>query len=147
MPKNMKFASLLAVSLIAPTGLAAARPTEPPRPRPANLVRSVMDQIAQFDEVRDGWLGVSARDRAVHTDPGYGISEGAVIVAVTPGSPAAAAGLKAGDIVLKINDAVVRDAEDLCNRLATSAARPPTKLEIERDGQRLILTATIGGRV
>lgn len=113
---------------------------------PINMARSVMEQLVQYGEVRHGQLGITVKDRADHVDSGYGVSEGAVVVDVTAGSAADKAGIKAGDIILKVNGSVIRDAGHLRNRIGLLAVGQAAQIEIDRNGQRLTLTATVGPR-
>jgi putative serine protease PepD len=84
-----------------------------------------------------GYLGVSV------ADPDDG-SRGATVVAVEPGSPAAAAGLRAGDLVTAVGGEAVDGAAAL--RSAVRAHRPgeAVALDVVRDGTSLRVTVTLG---
>ena len=76
---------------------------------PSNMARSVVEQLAEYGEVRRGRLGVLIQDLtpelagALNLD----ISQGAVITRVEPESPAEKAGLAAGDVVVAVGSAEV----------------------------------------
>jgi S1-C subfamily serine protease len=57
------------------------------------------------------------------------------VLDVQPGSPAHAAGLRAGDVIVDLNDRPPRSLIDLVDALAATAKRPPANLTIQRDGQ------------
>ncbi len=84
---------------------------------PANLARSVMDQLIAFGEVKRGSLGVQSQDldarlaRALNLEPG----RGAVVTQVVPESPAERAGIQAGDVIVRIEGKVIANASDLAN--------------------------------
>lgn len=112
---------------------------------PTSIVRPVVEQILRYGEIRRGWLGVrlanlnaAAADRA-----GYNGDSGAVVTRVTPNGPAAAAGLRPGDVVLKFGDHEVADSRALTRMVGESAVGARVPLEIIRDGRRSTLMATI----
>jgi len=76
------------------------------------------------------WLGV----RAVAVDGGVGIA------GVSPSGPAQAAGLKHGDVIVRLNGERVADLEDFYRKLWRSAVGRPLELSIYRDGQLETLT-------
>ncbi len=87
---------------------------------PSSIARTVMAQLVRFGEVRRGWLGMVMQDLTPALARSFGISEsrsGAVIAQVQPGSPAAKAGLREGDVVLEVDNRPVRGSADLRNRL------------------------------
>ncbi len=113
---------------------------------PINMARNVIDQLEQSGEVRRGQLGVALRDRADRGDPSYGLLQGAIVAEVTPGSSAANAGLRAGDVIVKLNGVPIRDAQHLRNRIGLMRVGQPVEFEIDRNGQAQTITATIGPR-
>ncbi|TMH68162.1 MAG: PDZ domain-containing protein [Betaproteobacteria bacterium] len=64
---------------------------------PSVLARAVMDQLIRFGEVKRGRLGIAMQ-------PVVGGGDGALIAEVEPNSPAAAAGLRKGDVVIESVD-------------------------------------------
>lgn len=106
---------------------------------PTRMVMAVVDQIADHGSVTRGWLGIDARE----TVPAEHASSGVRIAAAFDDGPADRAGLRAGDIVIRIDDQEIRDLDDL--RASTTARQPGTELRIEaeRDGEVLSLQATL----
>ena len=78
---------------------------------PSNMVSRLMNQIIAHGSVRRGQLGVSVQDLTPELAQAFNIpaDQGAVIAQVSPRSAAARAGLKEGDVVLRINDRTIRD--------------------------------------
>ncbi len=85
---------------------------------PANMARAVMEQLVEHGAVRRGLFGVAIQDLTPELAAALGIArhDGAVVNAVEPDSAAAAAGLQEGDVILAINGAAVKGADDLRNR-------------------------------
>jgi serine protease Do len=112
---------------------------------PTSIVRPVVEQLLRYGETRRGWLGV----RLANVTPpiadraGYRGEAGAVVTRVTPGGPAARAGLRPGDIVLRFNGIDVRDSRALTRMVGDSAVGAEVPLEIVREGQRFSITASI----
>ena len=113
---------------------------------PVNMARVVMDQLEQYGDMRRGQLGITVKDRADRSALNSAASAGAVISKVTPGSPAAAAGLKPDDIIVKFDDVPVRDAQQFRNRIGLTRVGQQVELEIDRNGQTRKMVATIGPR-
>ena len=96
---------------------------------PANLVRSVAEQLVNTGRVERGFLGVRPQvlDEALTAQ--FGTEKGALLSEVTEGSPAEKAGLKAGDVIVKINGTEIRDPRHLT--LTVSQFAPGTEVTID----------------
>ena len=103
---------------------------------PINAARQVMEQLAQHGEVKRGQLGVQLQDLDPDLAEAFDLNqqEGAVVVNVVEGSPAAKAGLKAGDVVVAVNGRPVRNASDLRNRVGLLRIGDKVTLEVLRKG-------------
>lgn len=110
---------------------------------PANMVRHIIGQLVQYGNVKRGQLGVIVQDlsprlaTALHLDG----SNGAIINDVLPGSPAARAGLKIGDIVTKLNGKRILSAAQI--RSFIGVVRIGTKLVFTIHRGKLILEKEI----
>ncbi|MDX1374580.1 MAG: DegQ family serine endoprotease [Burkholderiales bacterium] len=113
---------------------------------PVNMAQAVMRQLIRFGEVRRGRLGISMQDLAPDLARSLGIApgEGAVIAEVQPDSPAARAGLRAGDVVTAVNGRPVRTASGLRARLGVLPVGETVELVVRRDGATRIVRARIG---
>jgi putative serine protease PepD len=91
---------------------------------PSNTVREVLPALSRGERIKRPFLGVAT---APHRD-------GAVVVDVTPGSPAESAGLSAGDVITGIDGRPVRDPDDVAD--AIRGLEPGDEIEVEtsRDG-------------
>ena len=104
---------------------------------PSSIVRYVIAQIMRFGEVRRGWLGFVTQDLTAALARSLGIPErpGAVVTQVQPDSPASAAGMREGDVILEVGNRLVRNSSDLRNRLALSTVGDAIDLRVARGTQ------------
>jgi serine protease Do len=114
---------------------------------PANMARSVMDQILKRGRVIRGWLGVGIQPLTTATAKAFGLPgnpRGALVTDVSPGSPADRGGLLTGDIILEMDGAPVKDSRDLS--LAIGAKPPGTAVRLKafRGGREREFTVTLG---
>lgn len=112
---------------------------------PTSIVGPVVEQILRYGEIRRGWMGVrlanltpAIAERSGHRGPG-----GAVITRITPNGPAAAAGLRPGDVVLRFNGRDVADSRALTRMIGESAVGAQAPVEVLREGRRLAVNVTI----
>ncbi len=112
---------------------------------PANMARSVMAQLLRFGHVRRGRIGVVIQDLDPDAARSLGLAadEGAMIARVEPGSPAARAGLRDGDVVLAVDGAPIRGSGELRNRIGLVEADRTVSLELLRDGRRRQLSVKV----
>jgi Do/DeqQ family serine protease len=103
---------------------------------PINMARQVMAQLIAHGEMRRGRLGVTTQDLTPDLAEALGsdLDLGAVITQVAPGSSAAKAGLKAGDIVIAVDGEQVRSAADMRNKVGLSRVGKTIELTVLRDG-------------
>ncbi len=113
---------------------------------PTSIARAVMAQLIRFGEVRRGRLGISMQDLTPTLARTLGVSarEGAVIAQVQPGSPAAQAGLREGDVVLAVNERAVRGSADLRNRFGLSPVGEVLELRVARGAEERRVRVRIG---
>jgi Do/DeqQ family serine protease len=90
---------------------------------PSNMARGVLDQLVTTGKVRRSQLGVATRPITPEAAARLGLNaaRGLVINTVIPGSPAAHAGLQAGDVIVAFNGAPVLDGNSLRNHVANTA--------------------------
>ncbi|MGH7943435.1 MAG: Do family serine endopeptidase [Opitutaceae bacterium] len=113
---------------------------------PINLVRSVAEQIVNTGRVERGFLGVAPQDLTEDLTSQFGAEKGALISQVTEDSPAARAGLKAGDVITKVNHMEIRDARNLLLSISQVAPNTEVTLEYIRDGKTQTTKATLARR-
>ena len=105
---------------------------------PANMARSVMRQLVDYGEVRRGRIGVVIRDIDPTLQQAYdlSVSEGALVQSVAEDTPAARAGLRAGDVIVGFNGEAIDGASDIRNTVGLVEAGTRTDITYLRDGQR-----------
>ena len=105
-----------------------------------------------IDDLRAGvlpaYLGVSVRtvDDAVRTELGLDVSSGAVIVNVVADSPAAAADLRVGDVLLRIGDREIATSQDVVDTVAAYEAGDEVEVVASRAGEEITARATLAER-
>jgi serine protease Do len=104
---------------------------------PSNMARNVMEQLVQGGAVHRGMLGVTVQAVTADIASSLGLPEvkGALVSAVTPGSPAERAGVRRGDVIVEIDGASVADSNALRNHVARLQPGTTTTLKVVRGGQ------------
>ena len=112
---------------------------------PSNLARDVVEQLITKGVVVRGTLGIETQNLSAQIAQGLGLAEarGALVTRVLAGSGAAAAGVKAGDVITAINGQRVDNAQALHNYEGLQAPGRSVELEVRRDGKPLQLKATL----
>lgn len=112
---------------------------------PIKLARSIAISLATTGEVKRGLLGINpgSIDSALAESFGLESTEGAIVNQVTEDLPASEAGVEVGDIILKIDDQKIKDAEHL--RLVVAGYQPGSEVElfILRDGKEKKIKVTL----
>jgi serine protease Do len=105
---------------------------------PINLARNVMDQILKHGRVIRGYLGVRIQNVTPDLAKAFGLSEarGALVGDVSPGGPAAQAGIERGDIILAMNGQPIQGVDDLSLRVSQTPPGTPVRLGILREGKQ-----------
>jgi S1-C subfamily serine protease len=127
------FIGLFALTLLAPC-IALAQPAVD------RLERRVRELTRDTDESDDaGYLGVIADDRAA-------TGSGVELLEIVADSPAAKAGLEAGDLVTKVNDKPIRTLGDFADALDGQPAGAKLRFTIERQGKPKVAEVTLAAR-
>ncbi len=113
---------------------------------PINLAIQIKDQIVKTGKVVHARLGVEVQtlDQALANAFRLKVPNGALIAQVEPDSAAAQAGLKVGDVILKLDGSPIIDAGQLSARVGAHAPGDKAELEIWRDGKTLTVPVTVG---
>ncbi len=113
---------------------------------PASTVEAVIPQLQKSGHVTRGWLGVQIQPvtKDIADSLGMKDAKGALIAVPQPDSPASAAGLKSGDVIIAINNESVKDARSLARKIADLAPGSEVSLSILRDGRPETVSLRIG---
>jgi Do/DeqQ family serine protease len=105
---------------------------------PTAMVRTVLDGARGGGPIVRAWLGATGQPITAEIAQTLGLPHpmGVLIKDVTPGSPAALAGIHIGDVIFSIQGHDVEDPEDLRFRVASLAVNSPARLTVWRSGQQ-----------
>ena len=115
---------------------------------PASIAKQVMEQIAINGSVTRGWIGIEAQDITPELAESFKLPQarGSLIAGVLRDSPADVAGLKAGDVLLAINDKVVVDSSGMLNIIAALKPNDKAELKIARATREITVKVAVGKR-
>ncbi|MGH6934410.1 MAG: Do family serine endopeptidase, partial [Dongiaceae bacterium] len=113
---------------------------------PAGMAADIVENLRDNGKVTRGWLGIQIQP--VTDDIAASLklpsAKGALVADVTDKSPAAQAGIKTGDTVLRVNDQEVAQPKDLARKIALIAPGKDAVLTVIRDGKQQLLTVEVG---
>ncbi len=101
---------------------------------PSTKAKQVAEQLIKGQKVSHPFLGVSVTPNE---------TGGAKIGTISPNSPAAAAGLKEGDVITKFGDRVVNDSDDLVSAVQSGTVGDRVTVEFNRNGEKMTATVTL----
>ncbi len=114
---------------------------------PSNLAQRIVAQLRDGGRVRRGWLGVNIQQvtdeiaEALRLPNG---ARGALVARAQEGGPAAAGGIRSGDVILRFNGADVREMRNLPRIVADTTVGVQVPVVIWRDGKEETITITLG---
>jgi len=111
---------------------------------PSNTARYVMDQLISKGKVVRGYLGLIPVDLTPVKSQVYGVKAGALVESVDKDSPADKAGLKAADVITKINDKPVESALDLRHIVQMLTPGTTAKMTVMRDKAEKVISVKLG---
>ncbi len=111
----------------------------------SNMAKDVMHQLLTRGAVQRGYLGVQVGplDADVASRLGVADKTGVVVAKVFEGSPAAKAGIQAGDVLTALGNTPIKSAVQLQHKVAALPLKKPVEVTVFRDGKTHNLTATI----
>jgi len=113
---------------------------------PINMARGVMEQIITHGEVQRGRIGVQIQDLTPELAEAFkvDVKAGAVVSQVTAGSPAEKAGVKAGDVIIKVNGRAIDGSANLRNMIGLMRIGEKVAVSLIRDGKIIDLDMVVG---
>ncbi|HYH71279.1 MAG TPA: Do family serine endopeptidase [Methyloceanibacter sp.] len=113
---------------------------------PSNTALQVLDQLKQYGETRRGWLGVHVQNVTEEIAESLGLKQpsGALVAKVSTDSPAAVAGIQAGDVILKFDGQPVESMRGLPRAVAATSIGKKVPVELIRKGETQTVDVTVG---
>jgi serine protease Do len=112
----------------------------------SEVVQNVVQQLKENGSVTRGWIGVQIQNVTpdLADDLGLKDEKGALVAAAQRNSPAAAAGVKSGDVITAVDGETVADPHDLARRIAELGPKKTVKLTLVRNGLPMTVEVTLG---
>ena len=113
---------------------------------PVSIATAVLDQLARHGEMQRGRIGVMIQDLTPDLAEALGLDSdrGALVSRVESGSPAEAAGVQAGDVIVAVGVSKVESSRDLRNSIGLVRVGEEIEIEVERERRRLRLAVRVG---
>lgn len=113
---------------------------------PINMARDVAQQIIKFGSVHRGLMGIFVQHLTPELAQAMGYPQnfqGALVAQVNEGSPAETAGIKPGDIIIKINDTKITQATQVKTTISLLRVGSDAKIVVKRNKRDITLTAVV----
>jgi len=113
---------------------------------PSATVEPVIEQLQKFGETRRGWLGVRIQnvDDTIAESLNLGAVRGALIAGTDENGPAKAAGLQAGDVILKFGGVEIKESHDLPKIVASAPVGKDVEVVLLRQGKQITKSIKLG---
>jgi serine protease Do len=113
---------------------------------PADTAKMIVAQLKDKGHVTRAWMGVRIQSITPEIADSLGMKEarGAIVAEPQPGSPAAKAGIQAGDIITSLNGTPVKDSRDIARKVGMMAPGASVKFDYLRNGQTKSMELTLG---
>jgi S1-C subfamily serine protease len=113
---------------------------------PVNTATRVAGELIKGGSVEHPFLGVIGQtvDETLAKEENLTVNEGAFIVDLTPGTNAVKAGIKAGDVIIGLNDTKIRSMDDLLLAVRRHAVGDTVTVKLVRDGKEVTLRMQVG---
>ena len=108
---------------------------------PIDAVKRVVDELIKYGKVRNVWIGVRTWELTPYLAERLGTADrnGLYVASLEKGSPADKAGVKAGDIIRKVNGTTIRDVNEAYRALFGANVGDTITLTVERDSKLVTL--------
>jgi serine protease Do len=116
---------------------------------PSDMIKRVVTQLISHGKVVRGYLGVAAQEITPQMAAALGLSttepdkDGALVAAISAGSPADKAGLKPGDVITAVNGQTVTNPGDLATDIANVDPKADAKITYLRNGKSQTISIAV----
>ena len=115
---------------------------------PVSIAKQVLEGIVKDGQINRGWIGVEPSDLSPELAETFNVKaqQGVIITGVLQNGPAALAGIRPGDVIVKIANQPVADVATLLSQVAALKPGTAARFSIQRKNQPLELDVTPGVR-
>lgn len=115
---------------------------------PVSTARQVLEGIVQDGRVTRGWIGVEPNDLSPELAETFGVkaTEGVIITGVLQAGPAAQAGLRPGDVIVRVGEKDVSNVSELLSTVSALKPGTPAPFAVRRGDEKLQIDVTPGLR-
>jgi len=115
---------------------------------PANLARSILEDLVTHGRVIRGWLGIEAQELNQDLAASFGLQvpRGVVVAGVVPSGPADEAGLETGDVLLELDGRPILDARIAMSDIAAIEPGQSLPVTVLRNGESREMIVEVGER-
>ena len=115
---------------------------------PVSTAKMVLDGIVKDGKVTRGWIGVEPNELSPELAETFGVKAdaGVIITGVLQAGPAALAGMRPGDVIVKVGDKAIRNVSELLTAVAALKPGVATEFEVRRSENSVELEITPGVR-
>ena len=115
---------------------------------PVDTARQVMESLVRDGQVRRGWIGVEPRDLTAEVAETFGlpVKQGVLITGVLADGPASKAGLRPGDVVLRVGDKTVINTVQLLAAVAALQPDSDAVMGLQRGDKAMDVTVKVALR-
>ncbi len=113
---------------------------------PINMAKNILEDLKSENGVQRGWLGVVIQKLSPALRDALDLKDikGALVGDVSPGGPAATAGIRRGDLITKFSDVKIESYEILPRAVASKKPGTTVNVEILRDGKPKTFAVKLG---
>lgn len=113
---------------------------------PSALAKPILDQLREYGRPHRGWLGVKIQHVTEEIAESLGLNKayGALVLELTPDSPAANSGIESGDVILSFNGKDIEEMRQLPRMVAETPVGETVSVKILRKGKRKSIRLKLG---
>jgi serine protease Do len=115
---------------------------------PINMAKSIEEQLVKTGTVQRGYAGISMQPLTADMAEFFKMdnTNGAIVTSVAEDSPADKAGLKKDDVIIRIDNKMISDTQDVKNIIGFTAPGTEVEITIMRDGREKKVVMTVGSQ-